>query len=427
MPEELNIMTKGAVVSPDGDPDGIAAGAVRPGRLSRHRRQLHYVLNNSLPYEYAYLKSCQAVAGSLIVIEGQQLVNFASCSYLGLEHHPALHAGVQAALAEYGTQFSASRTFVSVGIYRDLEEEYCRIFGTTNLVLAPSTTLAHLSAIPIIVDDHDLVLMDKQVHNSVQMAIDLLAKRQIPVKVIDHDDLTTLAQELKAQAASKRRVWYFGDGIYSMSGAFAPVKELQALQAAFPNFWLYLDDAHGMSWCGARGEGYVLSQLQDRRRTVVAVSHNKCFAAAGGTLVFADPEDCQLVKSLGGPLVFGGPIQPPNLGAALASAKLHGSAFLRQQQERLEQVIALTRRELAVHGVATVCDAASPIFFVTVGATADVMAIFDGLWAAGFYANPAKFPAVPMGQAGIRFSVTVHHSPQQISELAKCLAGLIRN
>ena len=40
------------------------------------------------------------------------------------------------------------------------------------------------------------------------------------------------------------------DGIYSMYGDYAPIKELKALSIKYPQLHLYIDDVHGMSWIG---------------------------------------------------------------------------------------------------------------------------------------------------------------------------------
>jgi hypothetical protein len=45
------------------------------------------------------------------------------------------------------------------------------------------------------------------------------------------------------------------NGVYSMFGDQLPVGGLAELMARYPQMHAYLDDAHGMSWCGTRGGG----------------------------------------------------------------------------------------------------------------------------------------------------------------------------
>ena len=93
-----------------------------------------------------------------------------------------------------------------------------------------------------------------------------------------------------------RRVWYAADGLYSMYADFFPAAELDALAARHDNLWLYVDDAHAFSWTGRHGRGYALEHLSPATlaRTVVAVSLNKSFAAAGGAITFPDEESAPL-------------------------------------------------------------------------------------------------------------------------------------
>jgi 7-keto-8-aminopelargonate synthetase-like enzyme len=88
-----------------------------------------------------------------------------------------------------------------------------------------------------------------------------------------------------------------------------------------------------------------LERFQNRDRLFVALSLNKAFAAGGGAVVFPTVAERQHVLTCGGPMVFGGPVQPPMLGAALASARLHlEPSFAALQQElanRIRQMHAL--------------------------------------------------------------------------------------
>src|SRR5678816_4442627 len=107
-----------------------------------------------------------------------------------------------------------------------------------------------------------------------------------------------------------------------MLGDLAPMGHLSELLAKYPRLHLYVDDAHATSWRGKNGRGLALDLVPDRNRVVVAMSLNKGFAGGGGALIFGLPEDRDRVRRCG-PLIFGGPVQPPMLGAGVASAKLH--------------------------------------------------------------------------------------------------------
>ena len=107
-------------------------------------------------------------ATNCVTIDGKPLVNFGSCSYLGLEHEPQLKQGVIDAVRQYGTQFSSSRTYLSLSLYKDLEKALYQIFRQP-LIVSASTTLGHLATIPVVVKDNDAVIIDLQAHSSIQM------------------------------------------------------------------------------------------------------------------------------------------------------------------------------------------------------------------------------------------------------------------
>src|SRR5687768_9887019 len=71
----------------------------------------------------------QELHGRTFSLKGQELLSFASCSYLGLEQHPQLVEGVISAVRRYGTQFSAMRGFVSAPPYGELEALMSEVLG----------------------------------------------------------------------------------------------------------------------------------------------------------------------------------------------------------------------------------------------------------------------------------------------------------
>src|SRR3954451_9924307 len=89
----------------------------------------------------------QVLDGRCVTIDGRPLVNFGSCSYLGLETHPRMKAAVHEAVDRYGTQFSSSRVYAAAPLCGELEDTLAGLFGPPTL-LPPSTALGRLAALP---------------------------------------------------------------------------------------------------------------------------------------------------------------------------------------------------------------------------------------------------------------------------------------
>ena len=97
-----------------------------------------------------------AIDGRVVHIDGQKKLNFGSCSYLGLEMHESLKAGAIDAINRYGTQFSSSRSYLETPLYQELESLLNQITGGHTIV-TPTTTLAHMAALPALIDERDAV------------------------------------------------------------------------------------------------------------------------------------------------------------------------------------------------------------------------------------------------------------------------------
>lgn len=362
--------------------------------------------------------------GRLITINGdQKVLNFGSCSYLGLEMDERLKRGAIDAILTYGSQFSSSRAFLSCGLYTELEAQLSEMFNAHCLVSA-STTLGHLSSIPVLVADNDAVILDHQVHGSVQNAVQLLKPRGVHVEMIRHNQLDALEEKINELRNKHYRIWYMADGVYSMYGDYAPIKELYALMDKYPQLHLYVDDAHGMSWTGPHGTGYVTSQVRLRPQVYLATSLNKAFAAGGGALVFTNPEDMRKVRTAGSSFVFSGPLQPASLGAAVASARIHLSPEIAQLQNQLQERLVYCDQLIKQQKLPYVFSSGSPIFYIGLGIPAMAYNMVRQLIREGFYVDIGIFPGVPLKRTGIRLAINNHMSfadiKQVIDAIARC-------
>ncbi len=359
--------------------------------------------------------------GRMVRLDGRPHLNFGSCSYLGLELDPRLLQGVSEAVMRYGTQFSSSRSYLSAPPYPELEEQLERMFGGP-VIVAASTSLGHLAALPVLVGSEDAVVLDQQVHNSVQMATHQLRAQGTAVELIRHNRMDRLEKMIERLAPRHRRIWYLADGVYSMFADLAPFAELADLLDRYEQLHLYIDDSHGVGWAGRHGRGPALDHLGLHERLVVAASLNKSFAAAGGALVFPNAELKRRVRTLGGPMIFSGPVQPPMLGAALASARVHLSPELAERQAALRDRIRLCTELLEEFCLPLVAHELTPIRYVKLGLPEVAEEVTGRLLEDGFYVNLAVFPAVPIKQAGVRITLTLHHRPEDIRALVEALA-----
>ena len=359
--------------------------------------------------------------GRHIRIKGVDVLNFSSCSYLGLELDPRLKAGAIEATQRYGTQFSSSRAYVSVGLYTELENLLTKIFNQP-VIMCPSVTLAHLSNIPVLIGDQDAVILDAQVHECVQTAVQLLKPRNITIEMIRHNRMDALEDKIKSLKDKHKKIWYMADGVYSMYGDFAPLPELAQLMDKYDQFHLYVDDAHGMSWAGKHGAGYVKSQIDFHPKMYLVTSTNKSFAAAGGLLVFPDKESMRKVRNCGKTLIFSGPIQPPMLGAAIASAKIHLSNEIYTLQKQLQESIRYFNATAKMYDLPLIAESTSPINFIGVGKPAVGYSMAKRLLNLGYYINLSAYPSVSYNQTGLRVPINLHHTKEDINNVLKTIA-----
>jgi 7-keto-8-aminopelargonate synthetase-like enzyme len=357
-------------------------------------------------------------SGRYVDVGGQFLLNFASYDYLGLSNREELKQGAVNAVRQHGTQFPFPRAMLQSRLYVELEDLLGSVTGGY-AVVAASTTLAHIAALPVVVEQGDAVIVEDSAHPSVHAAVNLLSN--VPIDAIPTRQLRLLEEKLSTTLAAYRRVWFALDGMSPLHGAFAPVEELSGLMQAYPSLRLYVDEAHSTSWTGSNGRGHALELILDRGRAVVVLSLNKAFSAAGGALVFGDADLASRVRR-GPGLAFSGAIAPPMLGAAVASARLHLSSELRVLDQLKTNIRhAILRAHQYDVGLADVTE--TPLFFVPCGANETTLALVRSLSERGIYACGVVSPLVPPHASGVRFMISAVHELGDIDQLMSALAG----
>ncbi|WP_421801274.1 aminotransferase class I/II-fold pyridoxal phosphate-dependent enzyme [Flagellimonas sp.] len=361
-------------------------------------------------------------SGRTIEVDGKELYHFGTTGYLGLEQDSRLKKAAMQAIDRYGTQFPLSKSYISNPLYEELEASVQKMYGHP-IVITKNSTLGHLGVIPNVVDDDDVIILDHQVHWSVQNAAKQLKSRSVPIEMIRHNNLEMLEEKIKKYRHSKKRIWYMADGIYSMYGDYAPVKELMSLSKKYQQLHFYFDDVHGMSWTGRNGTGYVLDILGELPENVLLFGTlSKTFGASGAVLVCSNASMYDKVKTFGGPLTFSAQLEPASVAAANASAEIHLSPEIYRLQSDLRQRIDCFNDCLSATELPLIDRNESPVFYIGTGMPKTGYNFVKRLMGEGFYVNLGIFPAVPVKNTGVRITISRHNGKREIKALVKAMA-----
>jgi len=355
-------------------------------------------------------------------INGETLKNFGYCGYLGLEQDEFLKQGAINEIKKNGLQFGVSRAYITSSPEQELIYLLGRIYQNNRIIVQSSTSSSHIGNIPNLVGKKDAIILDQQVHFSVQTGCQLCSQNGTTIEMIRHSNMEMLKRKYSTLSQTHYKIWYMIDGVYSMYGDIAPFDEILELLNKLPNLYLYCDDAHGVSWTGERGGGVAFAKLQNHPKAILNITMGKAFGVTGGVTVYPTDEFYQKVKTFGGPLTYSHPLSPAIIGAAKASAKIHLSSRINQFQWDLFHRIRYCNELLKLQNLPLVSHDETPIFFIGMGQPRLTYNIVKKLMKDGFYTNAAIYPAVSLKNSGIRFSISRHNSLEDIELLVESIA-----
>lgn len=359
--------------------------------------------------------------GRHINIGKRDLLHFGTTGYLGLEQDERLKRAAIGAIQRYGTQFPLSKTYVSHPLYRKLEERLGQMYENP-VIITKNSTLGHMGVIPSSVADRDAIILDHQVHWSVQSAARTLKTRSVHLDMIRHNDLNMLEDKIRKLSSKHERIWYMADGVFSMYGDVSPVGEIMTLSNKYSQLHLYFDDVHGMSWVGRNGTGYVLDQLGELPQNVLLFGTlSKTFGASGSVLVCSNKKMYHKIKTFGGPLTFSAQLEPASVGAAIASADIHLSPEIYELQSDLLEHIDYFNGLLDSTDLPLVERNRSPVFYIGTGMPVTGYDFVNRLMKEGYFVNLGIFPAVPVKNTGVRITISRHNEKADIKGLVEAM------
>ena len=358
--------------------------------------------------------------GRMMTVGGRRVVNFGSDSFLGLDQDPRIIGALERGVRKWGTHNGASRAFASVRANDEAETRLARWLGTESALIYPSVTLANVGAIPALMGRNDVLALDGHAHNSVQEGAKIAGANGARVVTFASSDAEALDRAL-TDAGPNRAAMVAVDGIFSMSGAVAPLAELNEV-ALEHGAVLYVDDAHGTGTLGSKGRGTVLDALGGYDNTIVVGSLSKAFSCFGG-FVGCTAEMKELLKMKSSTFIFGGPVPPPYLEAIIAVLEILDSPEYDAIHARLAANVRRIAGGMRRLGLA-ILGGTQPILSVLVGDEADTLAAGRFLFDRGYYVQSVVFPAVPYHAGVLRIQANANHTDEAIDGLLGVLAEL---
>ena len=360
------------------------------------------------------LRTVEAVDGAYVTIGGKRLLNFASNDYLGLSQHPALRDALVGAAAKWGVGATAAHL---LGGHRDehaaLEEALARWTGRERALLFSDGWMANLGVVAALAGDGDLCVQDKLNHASL---IDAARLAGCELKRYPHADVDGARRQLASRADAAALL--ASDGVFSMDGDVAPLREL-ARACADERSTLMIDDAHGLGVLGDEGAGSVAEAgLAQSDVPILMATLGKALGVAGAFVAGSAALVDALVQSAR-TFIYTTAL-PPALAAA-ARAAIEIARFEGWRRDRLARLIAHFRAGALAQGF-DLAASRTPIQPLVVGTSERALAIAAKLEADGFYVPAIRPPTVPDGKARLRITLTALHSESDVERLLASLA-----
>lgn len=352
-----------------------------------------------------------------LVVDGQPCLAFCSNDYLGLANHPEVIAALKKATDVYGVGGGASHLVVGHSrAHHQLEEELAEFTGRSRVLLFSTGYMANLGVICALLGSNDAIFQDRLNHASLLDAGRLSGAR---FQRYLHTDCEQLEQRLIRSAAHRKLV--VTDGVFSMDGDIAPLRELSALARAH-DAWLMVDDAHGVGCLGPGGCGCAARfDLSQDDLPVLMGTLGKAFGTAGAFVAGSDA----LIETL---VQFARPyIYTTAMPPAIAEATRASLTLVRKESWRREHLTTLIQRFRAGCGTLGIPLMASvtPIQPVVVGSAERALAMSRALADHGILVTAIRPPTVPQGSARLRITFSAAHTLEQVERLLTALGRVV--
>jgi len=346
---------------------------------------------------------------------GEEVLNLCANNYLGLADDPRVVAAAKEALDRWGYGMASVRFICGTQeIHKDLERRLSGFLGTEDSILYSSCFDANGGLFETLLGKDDAVISDELNHASIIDGIRLCAAQRYRYH---NRDMAHLDEQLREASGARRRL-IATDGVFSMDGYVAPLREICEL-AERHGAMVMVDDSHAVGFIGAHGRGTPELHGVADRVDIVTGTLGKALGGASGGYVSGRKEIVDLLRQRSRPYLFSNSVAPAIAAASLVVLDLlDGSDDLRA---RLRQNTAWFREKMGDLGF-DILPGDHPIVPVMLGDAALATRMADLLLQRGVYVIGFSYPVVPIGRARIRVQVSAAHTRDDLERAATAFA-----
>ncbi|KAI8325325.1 2-amino-3-ketobutyrate coenzyme A ligase [Martensiomyces pterosporus] len=348
---------------------------------------------------------------------GSSVLNFCANNYLGLADHPEVVSRAASFLDKWGNGLSSVRFICGTqSIHKDLEDQITQFYGSpTNsrdTILYASCFDANAGIFESLLTDKDAIISDSLNHASIIDGVRLCKAKRFRYA---NGDVQDLERQLRlADEAGCQVKMVATDGVFSMDGVIAPLKEICDVVEKY-NAVLFVDDAHATGFLGPQGRGTGEYWDVIDRIHLVNSTLGKALGGASGGYTTGDKLLVSMLRNTSRPYLFSNTLAPSVVGAASAALELVDNPATRKPLlDQLWGNAKLFRSRMEAEGF-TLAGKDHAIIPVMLGDARVASQMADKLLSRGIYVIGFSYPVVPKDRARIRVQLSAAHSADQVN------------
>lgn len=363
--------------------------------------------------------------GPRYLVEGmgdKKFIKMNANSYLGFAFNKEMLKEEEKASKKFGIGPGAVR-FISgtYKIHTDLEERLAKFHNRESAMIFSSAYVTSMGVITPLTTKETIVISDELNHNCIINAMKL--SRPAKKLIYKHNNMADLQAKLEeAKGLLGKRVLLVTDGIFSMRGDNAPLKEIVEISNSFDEFFeegvfTVVDDSHGVGAIGETGRG--TEEYCNTKVDILIGTLGKAYGVNGGYVV-SSKAITDYLRETAPMYIYSNPITAGEAAAVLKAIDILDSEKGLNILKHIKAMTIKFEQGLKDLGFETI-EGAHPVVPLMVRDTEKTTSLVKYLFNNGVLATGLNYPVVPKGDEEIRFQISGEHTEQDINKVLEIL------